>query len=88
MSNVIKDLSIKNQTYYIFDDIINTKIPMQIILKQMKNFRVYYLGFVTIKDSKYVKTNSVNSFDLIFSKMNGYLEEINKNKYLTLVPTN
>ena len=33
MSNVIKDLSIKNQTYYIFDDIINTKIPMQIILK-------------------------------------------------------
>ena len=54
----------------------------------MKNFRVYYLGFVTIKDSKYVKTNSVNSFDLIFSKMNGYLEEINKNKYLTLVPTN
>ena len=88
MSNVIKDLSIKNQTYYIFDDIINTKIPMQIILKQMKNFLVYYLGFVTIKDSKYVKTNSVNSFDLIFSKMNGYLEEINKNKYLTLVPTN
>ena len=33
MSNVIKDLSIKNQTYYIFDDIINTKISMQIILK-------------------------------------------------------
>ena len=54
----------------------------------MKNFLVYYLGFVTIKDSKYVKTNSVNSFDLIISKMNGYLEEINKNKYLTLVPTN
>ena len=54
----------------------------------MKNFLVYYLGYVTIKDSKYVKTNSVNSFDLIFSKMNGYLEEINKNQYLTLVPTN
>ena len=33
MSNVIKDLSIKNQTDYIFDDIINTKIPMQVILK-------------------------------------------------------
>ena len=88
MSNVIKDLSIKNQTYYIFDDIINTKISIQIILKWMKNILVYYIGYVTIKDSKYVKTNSVNSFDLIFSKMNGYLEEINKKKYLTLVPTN
>ena len=54
----------------------------------MKNILVYYNGYVTIKDSKYVKNNSVNSFNLIFNKMNGYFEEINKNKYLTLVPTN
>ena len=33
----------------------------------------------TIKDSKYVKIN------LIFSKVNGYFEEINIIKYLTLV---
>ena len=37
---------------------------------------------------KYVKINSVNPLDLIFSKLNGYFEEINKNKYLTRVPTN
>ena len=43
---------------------------------------------MTIKDLKYVKINSVNPLELIFSKVNGYFEEINKNKYLTRVPTN
>ena len=41
-----------------------------------------------IKDSKYVKINSVNSLYHFFSKVNGYCEQINKNKYLTLAPTN
>ena len=41
-----------------------------------------------MKKSKYVKINSVNPLHLIFSKVNGYFEETNKNKYLTLVPTN
>ena len=41
-----------------------------------------------VKDLKYVKINSVNPLYLIFSKVNGYFEKINKNKYLTLVPTN
>ena len=40
---------------------------------------------MTIKDSKYVKVNSVNPLYLIINKVNGYLEEINKNKYLALV---
>ena len=43
---------------------------------------------MTIKDSKYVKINSVNPLYLIINKVNGYFEEINKSKYLTLVPTN
>ena len=43
---------------------------------------------MTIKDSKYVKINSVNPLYLIFGKVNGYFEEINGNKFLTLVPTN
>ena len=43
---------------------------------------------MTIKDSKYVKINSVNPLYLIFNKMNGYFEEINGSKYLKLVPTN
>ena len=43
---------------------------------------------MTIKDLKYVKTNNVNPLYLIFSKVNGYFEENNGNKYLTPVPTN
>ena len=43
---------------------------------------------MTIKDSKYVKINSVIPLYLIINKVNGYFEEINGNKYLTLAPTN
>ena len=37
-----------------------------------------------IKDLKYVKINCVNSLYIIFSKVNGYFEEINKSKHLML----
>ena len=56
--------------------------------KSHKNILISYIGYVTIKDSKYVKINSVNPLYLIFKEINGYFEEINENKYLTLVPTN
>ena len=37
---------------------------------------------------KYVKINRVKPLYLILSKVNGYFRETNKNKYLTLIPTN
>ena len=37
---------------------------------------------------KDLKIYSVNPLYLIFGKVNGYFEEINENKYLTLVLTN
>ena len=43
---------------------------------------------MTIKDLKYVRTNSVNPLHLIFTKVNGYFKEINISEYLTLVPPN
>ena len=42
---------------------------------------------MAIKDSKYVKINSVNPLYLVINKLNGYFKEINGSKYLTLVPT-
>ena len=33
MSNKVKDIDIKKQTYYLFNDIINIKNLIQIILK-------------------------------------------------------
>ena len=53
-----------------------------------QKYSYYYIGYVTIKDLEYVKINSVNTLYLIFSKVNGYFEEINKSKYLTLFSTN
>ena len=45
--------------------------------------RLLNIGYVTIKDSKYLKMNSVNP-----SKVNEHFEEINKNKCSKLVATN
>ena len=92
MSNKVKYIDIKNRTYYFFDDIIKLKnfdsSNIKIDEKSYKNILIYYIGYLTIKGSKYVKINSVNPFYLIFNKANGYFEEINGSKYLTLVPTN
>ena len=54
--------------------------------KSYKDILIYYIGYVAIKE--YVKIYSVNPLNLIFRYVNGYFEEINGNKYLTLVSTN
>ena len=58
MSSKVKNINIKNHTYYFFDDIINTKDfdpnNIKIDQKLYKNFLVYYIGYVTINDLKYV----------------------------------
>ena len=43
---------------------------------------------MTIKDSKYVKIDSVNPSYLVINNVNGYFAEINKSRYLTLVLSN
>ena len=53
--------------------------------RSYKIILIYYIGYVMMKDSKSIKINSVNILYLIFSKVNGYFEYINKNKYLMLV---
>ena len=92
MSNKVKDIDVKNRTYYFFNDIIiiNNFDPNNIKIdeKSYKNILTYYNGYVTIKDSKYVKVNSVNPLYLIFGKVNRYFGEINKSEYLMLFPTN
>ena len=92
MNDKVKDINIKNRAYYFFNDIINTENfdpnNTKIDEKLYKNILIYYIGYVTIKDSKYVKIYSVNPLYLIFRYVNEYFEEINRNKYLTLVPTN
>ena len=51
-----------------------------------KNILSYYIGYVTVKDLSYRTVNSENLLYLIINKINGYTEESNGNKCLTLVP--
>ena len=59
MNNKVKNIDIKNQTYYFFNDIINIKNfgtdRIKIDEKSYENIFIYYIGYVTIKESKYVK---------------------------------
>ena len=62
MGNV-KETNIKNRTYYFFDEMINIKDFDSHLLKTdkkaYKNIDFYYIGYITLKDSDYVKINSV-----------------------------
>ena len=93
MNNKVKDVSIKNHTYHFFNGISKMKMKRltnKLASKCLQKILIDCIGNVAIKYSKYVKINSVNPLYLIFSKMNGHLDtkEINKNKYLALIPTN
>ena len=74
MSNKVNDISIKIHTYYFFNNIINIKNfdpnNIEIDTKSNKNIFIYYIGHLTIKDSKYVKINSLNPLYLIINKVN------------------
>ena len=76
----IKEINIKNRTYYFLDDMINIKNfdpnLLKIDKKSYKNIDIYYIGYITMKDSDYVKINSVNPLYLIIGEVDGYFEEI------------
>ena len=83
---------LKKPTCYFFNDMINiinfdannTKIDENLY----KNILIYYIGYLKITDSKYVKINLVNPLYLIFNNVNRFFEGIDGNKYLKVVPTN
>ena len=78
MSNKIKSIDIKNHTNHFFDDIIKIKDfdpnKIKVDKKSYINILIYYIRYVTIKDSKYIQINSVNPLYLITTKVNGYFE--------------
>ena len=58
MSNNLKDVNMKNHTYYFFDDInIKDFDPDNIKIdeKSYRNILIYYIAYVTIKNLKYIK---------------------------------
>ena len=68
----VTDLNIKNKTYYFFNDIINIEDFQSNVLKidkkPHKDFDIYYVGYITIKNINDCKNiHSVNSLHLIFN---------------------
>ena len=59
MSSKLKEISIKNHTNYLFDNIVKIKNfganNIKIDIKSYKNILIYYIRYKTIKDSKYIK---------------------------------
>ena len=54
MSSKFKDISMKNHTFCYFDDIINKKSLIQIILKWMKSIQKYtYLLYWICNDQRF-----------------------------------
>ena len=55
----IKQISIKNRTYYFFNDMVNIKnfdsTLLKIDKKSYKNIDIYYIGYITIKKSMIMK---------------------------------
>ena len=87
MDDKFQEIYIKNCTYYFFQDIINMRNldlnKIKIDEQSYKNICNYYIGYVAVKDLRYVKLNRANSLYVIINKINGYFEESSGNKHLT-----
>ena len=87
----VKDLNIKNRTYYYLDDMIDIRQFMPNLLKidkkSHKDFNIYYIGYIAVKkfgDCENIR--SVNPLYLIFHFATGYFKEKNGEKYIILDP--
>ena len=83
----IKEINIKNRTYYFYKDMINIKNfdsnLLKISKKAYKNIDVYYIGNIAIKKiNDYENIYSVNPLYLIIGELDGHIEEKNGSKYL------
>ena len=85
----IKQIIIKNRTYYFYNDQIDLKDFDANLLKINKNdyneIDIYYISYVTVKKiSDYNNINSVNRLYLMIDQMIGHFEEKDEIKYLVL----
>ena len=83
----IKQINIKNGTYYFSNYIIDIETfdsnMLKLDKKSYKNLDIYNIGYVTIKKIGHgYDVNSVNPLYLRIDNASGYIEEINEDKYL------
>ena len=85
----IKQVNVKNWTYYFYNDQINLKnfdaSTLKTAKKNYKEIDVYYSGYVTFKEiANCSNINSVNPLYLMIDKIIVHFEEKGGNKYLVL----
>ena len=88
----VKQIDIKNRTYYFYNDMINLKYfdsnLLKIDKKHDKGINIYYTGCITIKKIDDCENiYSVNPLYLIIGKVDGHIEEKNGSKYLVFDST-
>ena len=84
---VVKQIDIKNRTYYFYNDMINIKKfdsnLLKIDKKSYKDIGIYNIGYITIKKIDDCKNiHSVNPLYLLIDHASGYIEEKGVKKYL------
>ena len=85
----VRQINIKNRTYYFYNDQINLKDfgarLSKIDKKDFKDIEIYYIGYATVrKIANCNNISSVNPLYLMIQEMIGPFEEKNENKYLVL----
>ena len=86
----IKQIDIKNRTYYFYNDMVDIKKFDSNLLKiDKKSYKdIYNIGYITIKKiDDYENIYSVNPLYLTITHASGYIEEKGVNKYLVFDST-
>ena len=83
----VKQINIKNRTYYFYNDIIDLKDfdarLLKIDKKSYKNIGIYNIGYITTKKNDDCENiYSVNPLYLLVNYANGYIDEKGVNKYV------
>ena len=88
----VKELNMKNRTYYYFNDIINIKDfhsnLLRVDKKQYKDIDIDHISDITVKKiGDCENINSVNPLYLMINSASGYFKEKYGQKYLVLDST-
>ena len=83
----IKEINIKERTYYFYNDIIDSKTfdskNLKLDKKACKDLNIYNIGYVTIKKiGDCYDVDSLNPLYCCIDHTSGYIEEKGLNKYL------
>ena len=88
----IKQIDIKNRSYYFYNDLIDIKTfdsdLLKIDKKSYKDIGIYNIGYIKIKKiDDYENIYSLNPLYLTITHASGYIEEKGTNKYLVFHST-